>query len=37
MTVSKQIGLAAIFCVGPIFVFCRLINKNIEMVSTKNV
>ena len=37
MAISEQIVLAAIFYVGQIFVFCRLIYKNIEMVSAKNV
>ena len=28
MTISKQIALAAIFYIGQMFVFSRLINKN---------
>ena len=29
MTISEQIAVAAIFYFGQVFVFCRLINKNV--------
>ena len=29
MTIQEQIVIAAIFCFGQVFVFCRLINKNV--------
>ena len=34
--VPEQIVLGVMFYFGQVFVFCRLINKDVKMVSTNN-